>query len=167
MLFDTERSTKAVNQANYASLIKIIKDDSDYAEQLLKTCITNLNITEASVFKTKREWETNMYTAFTVTVARNFDWVASLVSMVPCIQSYYTIASDLKANSTHNDTLWYDYWVKENDNSSYSTAQSQFFKDNYATWSKTSYKKLRKIFREGCQRELDLWAVAEEPGTLD
>ncbi|KAI0278451.1 hypothetical protein BC826DRAFT_655317 [Russula brevipes] len=86
MLFDTERSTKAPNEANYSSLITIIKNDSDYAESLLKTCIKNLSIPETSVFKTKREWETNMYTAFTITVARNFDWVASLVSMVPCIQ---------------------------------------------------------------------------------
>jgi hypothetical protein len=41
-----------------------------------------------------------------------------------------------------------------------------FFINNYATWSQISYTKLRKIFREGCQRELDLWAIGEEPGDV-
>ncbi|KAI0298488.1 hypothetical protein BC826DRAFT_997645 [Russula brevipes] len=124
MLFDTERSAKAPNEANYSSLITIIKNDSDYAESLLKTCIKNLSIPETSVFKTKREWETNMYTAFTITVARNFDWVASLVSMVPCIQSYYEIAKDLQKNSNSTDSLWYNNWVKPNNDSTYADAQT-------------------------------------------
>jgi len=166
MLFDTERSTKALNKANYTSLAQRIKDDTDYAVSLLTTCIQNLSIPEATVLQTKREWEVNLYTDFTINVVENFDWVVSLVSMIPCIQSYYYIAYQLQANSTYKNTLWYNNWVLPNNDSSYANAQSQFFIDNYATWNMTSYTKLRKIFREGCQRELDLWAIAEEPGDL-
>jgi len=163
MLFDTERSTKAPNEADYTTLSTRIKDNADYAVSLLATCTEHLKIPEASVLHTQREWETNMYTDFTINVARNFDWVASLVSMVPCIQSYYMIAWELQANSTHTDTLWYQHWVLPNNDSSYSNDQRYFFIDNYDTWTKTSYNKLRKVFREGCQREIDFWAIADEP----
>jgi len=166
MLFDTERSTKALTEATYMTLTAQIKDDADYAGTLLTTCTRDLAIPEASVLQTAREWETNMYTAFTINVVENFDWVVSLVSMIPCIQSYYEIAKDLRVNSTHQDTLWYNFWVIPNDNGSSAASQSTFFIDNYATWNQTSYTKLRKIFREGCQRELDLWAVGEEPGNV-
>ncbi|KAI0298491.1 hypothetical protein BC826DRAFT_102670 [Russula brevipes] len=112
MLFDTERSTKALTEAIYMTLTGQIKDDADYAGTLLTTCTRDLAIPEASVLQTKREWETNMYTAFTINVVENFDWVVSLVSMIPCIQSYYEIAKDLRVNSTHQGSprvqkFWY------------------------------------------------------------
>jgi hypothetical protein len=42
-----------------------------------------------------------------------------------------------------------------------------FFVANYDTWQKVSYSRLRKIFREACQREIDLWAIAEEPEDIN
>jgi len=167
MLFDTERSMKAPTQAIYTTLTQQIKDDADYTGTLLTTCIQDIGIPEAAIFQAKPEWETNMYTAFTINAAENFDWVVSLVSMIPCIQSYYYIANDLAANSTYQDTLWYNYWVVPNDDISWATNQSNFFIDNYDTWSQIPYAKLRRIFREGCQRELDLWALGEEPGDVE
>ncbi|KAI0298492.1 hypothetical protein BC826DRAFT_906870, partial [Russula brevipes] len=104
MLFDTERSTKAPNKANYTSLAQRIKDDTDYAVSLLTTCIQNLSIPEATVLQTKREWEVNLYTDFTINVVENFDWVVSLVSMIPCIQvsTHLRVLQQIARKSTIN-----------------------------------------------------------------
>jgi hypothetical protein len=42
-----------------------------------------------------------------------------------------------------------------------------FFVANYDTWKNIPYSKLRQIFREACQREIDLWAVGEDPGIVE
>jgi len=166
MLFDTERSTKAPTAETYKVLTDNIADSAQYALDLLKTCTGDLSIAEASVLEARREWETTIYTAFTLNVVENFDWVVSLVSMIPCIQSYYEIAKDLKENSTYQDTLWYNYWVLPNASDEYAVKQQAFFIANYETWKEIPYRQLRQMFREGCQREIDLWAVGEEPESV-
>jgi len=169
MLFDTERSIKASTEVDYETLVGKIQSHAGYAYSLLTTCIEDLSIPEATVLEAKREWETTLYTEFTINVAENFDWVVSLVSMIPCIQSYYEIAKDLRDNSTYQDTLWYTYWVLPNSGDSAQQSalkQTAFFIANQETWQQASYTKLRKIFREACQREIDLWAVTEDPESV-
>jgi hypothetical protein len=42
-----------------------------------------------------------------------------------------------------------------------------FFVAHYDAWKSIPYSTLRQIFREACQREIDLWAVGEEPGIVE
>jgi len=167
MLFDTERSIKAPDEKTYEELTKNIESNAGYARGVLSICTQDLQIPEGTVLGARNEWETSLYIEFLVNVATHFDWVASLVAMVPCIQSYYEIATDLKENSTHTDTIWYNYWVLPNATDEYAEIQRAFFVANYDAWQKVSYSRLRKIFREACQREIDLWAIAEEPEDIN
>ncbi|KAI0292761.1 hypothetical protein BC826DRAFT_1018029 [Russula brevipes] len=68
------------------------------------------------------------------------------------------------------DTIWYEHWVipNSNEHSRQCTLKLKaFFVANYDTWKSIPYSKLRQIFREACQREIELWAVGEEPGIVE
>ncbi|KAF8798286.1 hypothetical protein BYT27DRAFT_6901084 [Phlegmacium glaucopus] len=170
MVFDTDRSTTAPDKKTYKKLSEQIQTNAQYAITLLDTCADELKIKESLVLHAKREFETEQYTDYTINVAENFDWVTSLVAMIPCIQSYYAIATYLKDNSVHKDTIWYKYWAEPNSNEAarqYTEVQKTFFVANYDAWKDISYGQLRRIFAEACQREIDLWAVGNQPGTVD
>jgi len=170
MLFDTERSLKAPDVKTYEELTQKIESHTRYARKLLGVCTQELQIPERRVLQATREWATTQYTEFTVDVAESFDWVASLVAVIPCIQSYYEIAKDLKDYSIHEDTIWYEHWVIPNSNEhslQCTLKQKAFFVANYDAWKSIPYSNLRQIFREACQREIDLWAVGDEPGIVE
>jgi thiaminase len=86
MLFDTERSIKAPDEKTYEELTKNIESNAGYARGVLSICTQDLQIPEGTVLGARNEWETSLYIEFLVNVATHFDWVASLVAMVPCIQ---------------------------------------------------------------------------------
>ncbi|KAF8798282.1 hypothetical protein BYT27DRAFT_7177755 [Phlegmacium glaucopus] len=87
MVFDTDRSTTAPDKKTYKQLSAKIQSDAKYATILLDTCTDDLKIKENIVLHAKREFETEQYTDYTTNVAENFDWVTSLVAMIPCIQA--------------------------------------------------------------------------------
>ena len=101
MLYDTERASKASDVATFKQLTQKIKNDTDYAVSLLETCTnaSKLNIPEAVVLEAPRELATDDYTSFSVEMADKFDWITSLVAMVPCIQASMSLHSQAK--------LWY------------------------------------------------------------
>jgi len=165
LLYHTERSLKAPNQAEYKNLTGKISSNADYSYSLLETCTGNLGLQDTTVLQTAPAKATTDYKDFVVEVAENvnYDWVVTLVAMVPCIQSYYQLAVDIRDYQPTPDktTLWYVNWVEPNvQYESSIKKQIQFFKDHAAEWKKATYTDLRKIFRDACQREIDLWAVA-------
>lgn len=88
MLYDTTRASKAPDVATYEMLVQKLKDDADYAVQLLKTCADpqKLGIAADVVIGAVREDATKRYTEFSVETAEHTDWIISLVAMIPCIQ---------------------------------------------------------------------------------
>ncbi|KAI0297736.1 hypothetical protein BC826DRAFT_1001042 [Russula brevipes] len=169
MLYDTERSTGAPDEATYEALNRRIGSNAAYSLAILKTCIHSLGISESNVLHAKREDATKKYIDFIVDIAERYDWVVSLLAIVPCIQSYYQIAVNIEAYpSVDKNTIWYKYWVEENVKYGASVErQIQFFRTHAAVWQKIEYSKLREIFREGCQREIELWSVGLNPGKVD
>jgi hypothetical protein len=67
-------------------LPKKIECYTGYSRVLLSICTQELHIPDGRVLQARREWETKLYTEFTISVAESFDWVGSLVAMIPCIQ---------------------------------------------------------------------------------
>jgi hypothetical protein len=86
MLFDTERSLKAPDVKTYEELTQKIESHTRYARKFLGVCTQELQIPERRVLQATREWATTQYTEFTLDVAESFDWVVSLVAVIPCIQ---------------------------------------------------------------------------------
>ncbi|KAI0278973.1 hypothetical protein BC826DRAFT_1181419 [Russula brevipes] len=166
LLYHTERSLKAPSQAEYKNLTGKISSNAEYSFSLLETCTGKLGLKDTTVLHTPPAKATTDYKNFVVGVAENvkYDWVVTLVAMVPCIQSYYKIAVDIRDYKPTPDktTLWYVNWVEPNlKYESSIKKQIQFFKDHAAEWKKATYTDLRKIFHDACQREIDLWAVAK------
>ncbi|KAI0277845.1 hypothetical protein BC826DRAFT_927533 [Russula brevipes] len=123
MLYDTERSVKATDQATYVSLAGKIESHAKYAPETLKYCTDKdkLNIPEATVFGTKLAEAVTKYIEFLQETAENKDndWVVSYVATIPCIQvsasmctltnhrndkinrqSYFYIAVDIAADQS-------------------------------------------------------------------
>jgi len=169
MLYDTERSTKAPDEATYETLNGRIRSNATYGLAILKTCIHSLGISESNVLQARREDATKKYVDFIVDIAERYDWIVSLLAIVPCIQSYYQIAVNIEVYpSVDINTIWYKYWVEENVKYGDSVErQIQFFRTHAAVWQKIDYSRLREIFREGCQREIELWSVGLNPGKVD
>ncbi|PCH36774.1 heme oxygenase-like protein [Wolfiporia cocos MD-104 SS10] len=170
MIFETDRSSRATTSAVFDISADRIAGDASYAKDLLQTCIQaqpeGLAIDEYKVLQASPTKAMSSYTDFQITTAQDASWVLALVAMIPCIQSYYKIAADLKDNSKHKDTIWYKLWVEENAKYEDSTVhQKQFFAENFDAW-KDHYDEATRIFRRACQGEIDLWAVAENPGDV-
>ena len=86
MLYDTERSTKAPDEATYETLNRRIGNNAAYSLEILRTCIHDLGISDRSVIQARREDATRRYTEFIVDIAERYDWVVALLAIVPCIQ---------------------------------------------------------------------------------
>jgi thiaminase len=86
MLYDTERSTKAPNEATYETLNRRISSNAAYSLEILKTCIHSLGISESNVLQATRDEATRKYIDFIVDIAERYDWVVALLAIVPCIQ---------------------------------------------------------------------------------
>ncbi|KAI0079508.1 hypothetical protein K474DRAFT_624355 [Panus rudis PR-1116 ss-1] len=163
--YETDRANKATTAAQYNISAERIGKDASYANSMLITCITpspdGLGISpDTAVLQAKIADVLESYTDYQISTANNRGWVESLVVMIPCIQSYYQIAHDLKANSTDKDSLWYKLWAVVNDDESYPTNQRDFFIANYDAWKDIKYQELTEIFRRACQGEIDLWNYA-------
>jgi thiaminase len=86
MLYDTERSLKAPNQTEYKGLTDKIADDAHYSNGMLETCTGPLELNGTKVLQTPLEKAIEDYAKFAVGAADTYDWVVSLVAMIPCIQ---------------------------------------------------------------------------------
>ncbi|KAF9785117.1 hypothetical protein BJ322DRAFT_809347 [Thelephora terrestris] len=165
--YETARKSKALNQAEVEVSEKRIKKTAGYASAVFNACTNQspggLGI-EGSVVRGACESDAlKSHTDFQISTANSNDWVVSLVAMIPCIQSYYQIAMDLKDSSTHKDTVWYNLWVLENLKYGDSTdRQRKFFIDNVDRWN-GQYETVNDIFRKACQGEMDFWATALRP----
>ncbi|OJA11764.1 hypothetical protein AZE42_06330 [Rhizopogon vesiculosus] len=168
--YNADRAAKAPNPKVYADLTKALSSTlSHVAPSILKVCTDadKLNIPDTVVFAAKREEATERYSKFIGDIAEDENWVVSLLAQVPGYQSYFTISHDLQESALDKDTAWYKLWVIDNAKHQKSTVnQVEFFKANYESWKDIPYEKLTKIFRQGCQCEIDLWAIALKPGPL-
>jgi thiaminase len=97
MLFDTERSAKAPDVKTYEELTQKIESHTRYARKLLGVCTQELQIPERRVLQATREWATTQYTEFTIDVAKRFDWVVSLIAMIPCVQVSTSTRTSIKS----------------------------------------------------------------------
>jgi len=170
MTYEADRSVKAQSSASFQVSTQRVKNNADYSNDILTTCTTaqpdGLGIAELTVLETRATLALLWYNQFQILVANETNWVVSLVAMVPCIQSYYQIAVDLKENSTHKDTLWYNLWAVVNAQYEESTIrQRDFFIANYDQW-KDQYEKANQIFQLACNGEIGLWATALNPDDL-
>lgn len=169
--YNADRAAKAPNPTIYGKLTSTLNNTlTQWAPNALKTCTDpdQLNIPDTAVFAANREEATEKYSKFISDTAEDQNWVVSLLAQVPGIQSYYAIASDLQANAVHKDTAWYNIWAVDNAKHRKSTIeQINFFKANYESWKDIPYEKLTRIFREGCQCEIDLWNVTLNPGPVE
>jgi thiaminase len=102
MLFDTERSLKAPDVKTYEALTQKIESHTRYARKLLGVCTQELQIPERRVLQATREWATTQYTEFTIDVAERFDWVVSLVAVIPCIQVSTSTACTVVPQQIHS-----------------------------------------------------------------
>jgi len=173
LIYDTERAKKSRNAAEFKQSAEKIISHTRYAGLIFDTCTVALGIREQVVLKAKKEKALLEYSKFGREVGANpaLNWVSTLVLMIPCIQSYYQIALKLsKIPGIPKDTPWYKYWIAEN--ASQETVDSvkkqiAFFIKNEEDW-RADYKSgaLGKIFRDGCNYEISLWAVGENPGPV-
>jgi thiaminase len=85
-LYHTERSLKAPDQTEYKNLTGKISSNATYSVSLLETCTGKLGLKDTTVLHTPPAKATTDYKNFVVEVAEKYDWVVSLVAMVPCIQ---------------------------------------------------------------------------------
>ncbi|KAG1729118.1 hypothetical protein EDB19DRAFT_1744420 [Suillus lakei] len=115
--YNADRAAKAPNPAVYGKLTKTLNNTlTMWAPNALKACTDadKLNIPDTVVFAAKREKATEQYTKFITDTAEDENWVVSLLSQVPGIQSYFLIAHDLQENSVDKDSAWYKFWVIDN-----------------------------------------------------
>ncbi|KAF9785115.1 hypothetical protein BJ322DRAFT_809345 [Thelephora terrestris] len=166
--FETARACKALDSAEFDVSLKRIKGKTDYASVLLNTCVSQspsgLGVEMSTVLGACESDALKSYTDFQISTAYSNDWVVSLVAMVPCIQSYFQIAMDLRDSSAHKDTAWYNLWVLEN--AKYESSilkQRSFFMENSDRW-KDQYEKANEIFRKSCQGEIDFWEAVLNSG---
>jgi hypothetical protein len=111
MLYDTERSIKATDQATYISLAGKIESHAKYAPDSLKYCTDKdkLNIPEATVFETKLAEAVTKYVEFLQETAENNDWVVSYVATVPCIQVSSSMCTPTDHRNDKNNCQSYFY----------------------------------------------------------
>lgn len=167
MTYEADRAGKATNSEDFDTSTERVSSNAEYAKESLTTCTTpvpnGLGIKDFSVLGAYPTEALKSYTDFQISTAGVDSWVLALVAMVPCIQSYYQLAVDLKDYSTHRDTIWYNLWAVENAKYEDSTThQKEFFIQNFDEW-KDHYAEATKIFRRACQGEIDLWATALHP----
>ncbi|KAF7794355.1 hypothetical protein EIP86_005489 [Pleurotus ostreatoroseus] len=167
MNYEADRSSRAINSAEFDTSADRVADNAGYAKGGLVTCTAappeGLGIKDVNVLTAPPTKALTSYTDFQIQTATDRNWVLSLVAMVPCIQSYYQIAVALKDNSVHKDTLWYNLWAVENAKYEDSTIkQREFFIQNFDSW-RYYLDDAKAIFRQACQGEIDLWATALDP----
>ncbi|THG96145.1 hypothetical protein EW026_g5639 [Hermanssonia centrifuga] len=170
MVYHTNRASNATNTADFDTSVGKVSSGADYAKDMLTTCTVpppnGLGIVDSKVLQATPTEALTSYTDFQINTAIDATWVLALVALVPCIQSYYEIAVDLKDNSVHKDTIWYNLWAVENAQYEQSTInQKEFFIQNFDAW-KDHYAEATRIFRRAVQGEIDLWATAEDPGDV-
>ncbi|PSR79403.1 hypothetical protein PHLCEN_2v7048 [Hermanssonia centrifuga] len=176
MVYDTNRASKAANTADFDTSVDKVSSGAEYAKDMLTTCTVpppnGVGIVDSKVLQATPTEALTSYTDFQINTAIDTTWVLALVAMVPCIQAYYDIAVDLKDNSVHKDTIWYNLWAVENAKYEQSTINQkvliilkEFFIQNFDAW-KDHYAEATRIFRRAVQGEIDLWATAEDPGDV-
>ena len=90
MNYETDRSSRAMNSADFDTSADRVADDASYAKGGLATCTITppggLGIKDVNVLTAPPTDALTSYTDFQIETAAEKNWVLSLVAMVPCIQ---------------------------------------------------------------------------------
>ncbi|CCM00634.1 uncharacterized protein FIBRA_02671 [Fibroporia radiculosa] len=167
MVFQIERATKSTSTDEFTATTAKVKNYCGYVDDSLALCVAappaGLGLNDKQVLQADSTDALNYYTDFQLITAKDNNWALGLVAMIPCVQSYWTIANSLK-NNPDVDRIWYNLWIAPNSDYANSGIPGQiaFFEQNYVEW-KDHYEEAKEIFRQACMGEINLWGITANP----
>ncbi|KAF9009637.1 hypothetical protein BDQ17DRAFT_1421802 [Cyathus striatus] len=135
-----------------------------YCHDVKDICIYDLGVPEEVIDCTEESGIVKESRNFHFSVARNDDWFALHIAMLPCILGYYEIIASIISNpKSAKNTPYYSSWVARNADVSYSKAYIKFANDNLGRFqTPKAIVRWRELFEEACKLEIKFFNVGRE-----
>ncbi|KAF9009636.1 hypothetical protein BDQ17DRAFT_1074697 [Cyathus striatus] len=154
-------------QADFSTLETVaqkLPSSVRYCLDVNDMCVYDLGIPQEVIDNTQPSDILNTAREFHSNVARNDDWFALHVALLPCILGYYEIAINIIGDpKTERNTLYHTLWTVLNADVSYAKAYIQFVNDNLERYyTPEAMARWSKIFGDACDLEIKFFDVGRE-----
>ncbi|KAF5320675.1 hypothetical protein D9619_001990 [Psilocybe cf. subviscida] len=126
-----------------------------YVQQWTEICVKELGISHEAVENATLSPQLQASRDFYTTVARDDDWFAMHVALLPCVVGYYDLAEKiLSSPNTQRNTPYHPLWTIVNADSYYIDSYRRFLNDNLERY-RTPEAEARwdQLFRQACLLE--------------